>query len=251
MSNHDIEKEKQKIIRQSDELLLRYASLCHIENEAAEFDKLIMENEQEPIKHNLNNKTLLMIKKNQRRIRNKRFAKSAQKILIKVAIFFLVLIITFSTLYITVDAFKVNVLNFVYNQEDDYTDIRLDETDPESENTSIIPEDWHGLYAPTYLPNSFYLLDSEKASSSYRLEYQNKADKYLRFRSYPNKAAIAINNDEINTQKVIINDKEGYLTVTNGTVIIAWHDNDNLWQITTNLTREEAIKIAESVKKLP
>lgn len=251
MPNPDIENEKQELLRESDELLLRYTALCHIENEAAELDKLALELSQDDItKYELNNKTLLMIKKYQKKKRNRQITKAAQKVLTKVAIFFLVLVITFSTLYITVDAFKVTVLNFVFNQEDEYTDIRLQEDDPAASQNTIVPDDWQGLYAPTYLPADFYLQDSSKSNSSSQLEYMNNNGDFIRYICTPNNTAIAIDNEDIDAQKIIITGKDGYLIEKNGKISMLWHDNDNIWQLITNLSAEEAKAVAESIKKI-
>jgi len=171
--------------------------------------------------------------------------KTSKKILTRVAVVVLVFILGFSILFTTVEAFRVQVLNFIMTFEKEYTTVKLGE----SENDGNIIAGFKDTYVPIYIPAGYKINQLIDEDDMKTIEYINDEDNFLFFYDYNQSAITNIDTEDADTIKSIkINGVDGLFVLKNNRIIISWtYNNRILIIIAYKLTEEETIKIAESV----
>jgi len=168
----------------------------------------------------------------------------AIKILKMVGMIFLVFTIIFTVTFLTVDAFRVQVLNILFTFEKEYTTIKIGDGEP---NEDIIAG-LSNTYSPTYIPagyrrNMVSSLDDVKS-----IEYINDEEKIIKFREYNTTTADNIDTEKTDLMKYIdINGINGLFVVKDGISKISWIIDDKLFVIIAQISENEIVKIAKSV----
>ena len=85
----------------------------------------------------------------------KRIIKLMPKILNKIAVAMLALVILFSTAMLTVDAFRIRVLNLLISNEPEYTSFQLEDNNGDEQDTDNPIVNWTNTYVPTYVPEGY------------------------------------------------------------------------------------------------
>lgn len=170
------------------------------------------------------------------------------KVFNKVAAVMLTLIIVFSTALITVQAFRMEVLNFLIKVESQYTTLQLKDNSNSSESKSLVVN-WTNSYVPTYVPDGYQLASITDTNGIKRLTFSNEEGLSIKYRECSASNSIAVDSENASLfENVEINGQNGVLVVKNDTVTVAWETNNRMFVIQTNTTTDEAIKIANGVK---
>ena len=100
-----------------------------------------------------------------------------------------------------------------------------------------------------YIPEGFKLISQESYAKSSMCHYasENKAT----FRIHKNSSATEIdfNTEDIETETIIVDNREyTYSLGLSNVGYLLWHENDYIYQINGDVSKEEMLKIAESIK---
>lgn len=172
------------------------------------------------------------------------------KILNRVAVVILAVIIVFSTAMLTVQAFRTEVLNFLINVESKYTSFQLNNVDNDSAGKNLVVN-WTNAYVPTYVPDDYEVTSITNAESIKKLMFTNKKDEnsFIMYTEFSPSNSIAVDTENASlVETVDINDNIGTLVVKNSIIAIAWEMEGRLFLVETQISTEEAIKIAEGIK---
>ncbi len=177
--------------------------------------------------------------------------KLMPKILNKVAVAMLALVILFSTAMLTVDAFRIRVLNLLISTEPKYTSFQLEDNNGDEQDNDNAIVNLTNTYVPTYVPEGYIVSNLSDTSTAKRITFSNTLDEslFLIYTEYTSANSIAVDTENASsTEKVNINDQNGTISVKDSIVSVAWVMDDHLFTVQGNLSNEEAIKIAEGVK---
>lgn len=168
----------------------------------------------------------------------------------KAAVFFLVLIVAFSTAMVTAQAFRVKVMNFLIDIQPKYTSFQIKDKSSGSSSEKLTVN-WINTYLPTYIPAG-YEVDS--------LTYTEPL-KEITYRSQKNKNSLidfsendSSNNVEVDTENattlktVFVNGHKGTLVEKNSQTTVVWTMDRHIFVICAEESAEETIKIAQNVK---
>lgn len=120
-----------------------------------------------------------------------------------------------------------------------------------------VPEGWCGNYFPSYIPDGFTIYDYDPTFPMPFIEYRDAAENQLFFNEYNENTDMMAGTEECTISPVRINGNPG--TMIEGpsadgvtlSVTITWQNDINWFCITTfGLPTEEAIRIAESVRRI-
>lgn len=183
-----------------------------------------------------------------RKKNNQLINKRTYKALNKVAVIAFICTVLFSVTVVSVEAFRLQVLNFLISFEKEYTSIRLD-----SENSNNIIGDnlymtWKNSYVPTYIPEGYKIAGLNYTSDYKTINYINNENKRLVFAELD--ASMESNVDTENASEIrniTINDNEGLLVVKDNQITIAWSTSTRVLVLSTQLDIENSIQIAESI----
>ena len=152
----------------------------------------------------------------ERRVRFKQFRRAAARI--AVAVFAVIGIL--STLVFSVEAWRIPVLNFMFEKYDTYTSIYL----PSQSNTG---EDKSGIgeYLAVLLPEGFYLNKSSKLEGIYFWSYKNDDGDTVQFLVSGTDGIHNIDIEDAQCVEIDLKEQKGILVEKDGCRII-WFDEE-------------------------
>lgn len=248
MDSYQKEKAKQKIL----EMIFEYAGLCHVENIVNEIeeDKEYCSNKQIYFPEELDKKMREIIDNYSENTNCRKSRKAFKKALPKVAAI-LVVVFTITTVFVAnVGAIRAKVLNFMMEETEKYTSVDIkEEPNILKNNPEIIPPDWKGLYAPTYIPEGFRVTSAKNYEDVTSIVYINDAGQMILFEKFIRKDTnLRVDTEDTNAVPIEIKGFEGLLTEKNDITKIIWYNDDFLFSLTSKIDKNELMKIAESVE---
>lgn len=161
-----------------------------------------------------------------------------------------VLLIVFSTAFITVmsvSAFRNAVLDVIVDWFDDYVKIEFWEDEAPKENEGLVIEDIKRITAlPEGVEEEVRLEHGKILLTRYYLE--GKRICTLRQEVYGQNEAFA-DNEGINVQEVYVNNLKAYLFITeNGIRRLYWNDGKYVYSIICFMDQLDIIELAKSIK---
>ena len=168
----------------------------------------------------------------------------------KAAIFFLLLIVTFSTAVVSVQALRVKVMNFLIDIQPEYTSFQIKDNASGSSGEKLTVN-WTNTYLPTYIPAGYEVDSLTYTEPLKEITYRNQKDKNSLIDFSENDSS---NNVEIDTENadvfktVYINGHKGTLVVKNSQTTVAWGMDQHIFVVCTEESMEETLKIAQNVK---
>ena len=110
-----------------------------------------------------------------------------------------------------------------------------------------VPAEWRGEYYPAYIPEGFALLEIEKRSNS--AIYSNSNDVWFIFDECSKDTDSNIDTEDAVISFETIHGCEALIVEEDGT-IIAWSDGTKYFILNADFSKEEALKIARSVRRI-
>ena len=164
----------------------------------------------------------------------------------KAAVAVLTIVVLFSTMMLSVQALRVKVLNFLISIQSEYTSFKLEDDDQTAEKLIV---DWKNAYVPTYIPKGYSVTDMSYSDAIKKITLDSEDNKtsiiYTQFES----GSISIDTENASLIETIkINDQDGTLSIKDATTTVVWKMDNHLFIVQGQISRKEAIKIAESVK---
>lgn len=153
----------------------------------------------------------------------------------------------FAVAMLTVSAFRAQVLNLFMTPEKDYTYVQITDSAPEP-SVSSLPADWKNAYMPTYIPDGYEVTSVINQNVMKSISFaKNTSNIY--YYEYNSLNGVALDTETAPLVKpVSVNGHDGSLVQKDGKLSITWEMDSHLFLIYGNISREELIKIAESVK---
>lgn len=212
-----------------------------------ELDRLMQEYEQdEPLEKRLAQSEGPMLRRIDRDIRKMRARRCLRNTLPKVgkiaASLMLFFYLSLSVALAASPEMRVNLMNFFMNIEERYTSFGFEETGEFVE----VPAEWDGYYYPTYIPEGFevYSVDSLGVS----LKRSDGAMLYFDEMGPGGSGNLDTENAVLNY--IHINGHTALLVEKKPWTTILWNVDNRALSIGYTGDREEAIKIAESVRMI-
>lgn len=186
-------------------------------------------------------KELKQAKKNQK---TKRMPKVLSRTLASAA----AVVIIFSTLMITVRAFRIQVLNFLISIGPEYTTLQLEDNNNEkiSGNLDI---NWTNSYMPSFVPEGFTVKKATYTDPIKHIRFFNQeTDSFIIYSEYSPSVTVAVDTEGALIKSITINGNAATFSEKGSVISIAWSMDNRIFLIQGNLSAEDAVKMAEGVK---
>ena len=233
-----------------DEVLLKMALADYMERRSAEETERLRALPEPPCHVDFAGVVDREQSKGQRRETWGRVLHMTGKVVTKVAVVFLVLALSFTTAFAASPKVREAVFKLAYRQYDEYTEIFPSEEDfPEFIDADKYTAEH--CYALTYLPEGWVLTDASDALSIC-MTYE-KGDAYLDFTQAAPETHWGQRVDSEDADAVfttMIGDSEAFCCIKEGDTSISWQEDGWLLSIYARLDYEEALKVAQGVRKM-
>jgi hypothetical protein len=192
-----------------------------------------------------------LIKNAERRDRKVRWRKRLNTCGKVVATIVIVGVLICGLLTATVDAFQFKVFEFLNIEHKTHTEIKPMQSDGEGEiPIDRFPPNWAGVFYPGYLPEGYGLLEALDAGMLKRLTFSKADGDHFSLSIVSAADSISgVDNEGVKALKISIDGQSGYLWEKEGTCLIKWISKEQQLDLyTVSLSREEMLKIAESIR---
>lgn len=171
-------------------------------------------------------------------------SKIKQKKMILVASLFFVFLGTVTT----TEAFRLNIVNMVMTVFEDYSKFINDENDRVEGANIKMPKEWEGVYYPHYIPEGYRIVESD-VSIMKGILYQDEFENRIAYTLDIYSEEAYLDTEEVDYKEVKINNMIGRLYKKENKQAILFHNNEYIFHISSDLEKEELIKVAKSVKR--
>lgn len=186
-----------------------------------------------------------------RKQRNRRFLRYTLPRLAQVAaVIIAVVALAGGVAVATSQTVRVQVMKLLRNIEEDYTELSLIE---DKEASFDVPAEWQGSSFPSYIPEGMQMEQILSMPDYHLVEYHlaSTGQICMRFSEAGEGASTNIDTEDANVTTVMIRGDMGYMVQENGDVRIFWSDGQFYYiLIMQNATGDEALRVAESVRKI-
>lgn len=163
----------------------------------------------------------------------------------RVACILLIFLITLTSITFGVKAIREAVIEFFVKTFDRFSIITLIDN-----KEKTIPDFIETYCYPTYIPNGFELKFEENLATYHRLQYISE-NGYIYFNQNTLQGlSTYVDTENAEAEKILISGYDGLYVLKDNIVLIYWNDSSYSFMIRSesNLTKEEIIKFAESVR---
>ncbi|MHB8076729.1 DUF4367 domain-containing protein [Desulfosporosinus fructosivorans] len=141
------------------------------------------------------------------------------KVLNRVAVAMLVVIVLLFTSVVSVEAFRVRVLNFLMDIQPKYTSFQLKESDSGSGGESPVVN-WTKAYVPTYIPEGYKVSNVSNDEFVKKIVFENQQGSLILYTELSEGNSHGVDTENASVLKPItINGHEGTLVIKNSMVL--------------------------------
>ena len=161
----------------------------------------------------------------------------------RVAIIVLAIIISFTATTFGVKGIREAVIEFITETFERFTRITVQNEEPTPSQAKLVKN------APQYIPTGYTVESEMDLDGIYQINYNSKENipvVYVQEFNYKN--IFRINTENVDYEKIFINSYEGIFYKNNGLNSVVFANETYLYRIYGQVSREELIKIAESIK---
>ena len=172
------------------------------------------------------------------------------RLISRIAVALMVIMVVFCGMMLTVQAFRVQVLNFLISIEPKYTSLQLIDNDAGQSNGELIVN-WTNAYVPTYIPDGYEVSNFSYSESIKKIIFTRKDDDnaFIIYTEFGSMNSVAIDTEGASlTETISINGHNATLSVKNSVTSVAWSMDNHLYTIQGQISQDEAVKMAEGIK---
>ncbi len=219
-----------------------------LEKQEAELERITNESESDDhlqtLAQSSEQKMLRFIDRRTRTGQIKHFVVSTFPQVVKTAACLLLVCYIGLTVAVATDStLRVRIMNFIMNTEERYTSYGFED----SGEIMNVPADWQGYYYPAYIPDGMVLADVVTPET---VLYTHPDGRDLWFNDMSAGTGGALDTENATIDYITINGHTAMISQKGQWTAILWNIDNRILMIDYNGTRDEAIRIAESVRMI-
>ena len=249
---------REQLGRESDEWILKCLALENQEDAAREWDAFLEEDAQDPepfARPELDRAVGEMIRRRRDRQTLHRMGRVARRTVLVAACFLCVLSMSFTTLFCTVDALRLNVVELVMRTTQAYTSFNLKSLmgDQAPQNVAV---SYESCPRPTWVPPGYQPADSYGSEAEFFQMYLREGEEeFLSYACMSQNTSLSLDTEDCTQEEVNINGNRGfayqkYSGPYKGAGSVVWYDDQYLYLITVppGVSFREMLRMAKSVQ---
>ncbi len=228
--------------------------LAFMQNEALEVEAILREVECEGLENiqaDRDSAYQLFLNKLEKQIhadriirKNKTRGKTISRIIQIAACIVLAIGIATPIAIANVESIRVKVMELLIDIQEDHAELRLIEN---NDIVFFVPAEWQGEYYPSYIPGGFVL---EEVGTLYTFaRYSDKDGRIIRFTEYTSDDLVNVDSEDASTFYIEVNGEPALMFEKDDRRVITWGDGNKYFVLIADVPTEEALAIAESVRR--
>lgn len=152
------------------------------------------------------------------------------------------LIIVVFSAFMSVEAIRVPVIKLSEKIYTEFSEILFN-----NEKNIDTPDKIEEIYVPSYIPEGYTLEEENNMTSMNIMVYSNQQEQVIFVDQYTLSVSMAVDTEGITTEEITVNGRVGIIYTKKGLTTIIINDNRYAYLISGYESREEIIRIAESL----
>ena len=166
----------------------------------------------------------------------------------RVASFIIILVLAFTTTVLSVKSLRESVWNFIVEVYEKWSILRFVDKDGSSTGNDEVPQ--LVVSMPTYIPKGFLLIHESSDNISGMYTYRNYDGYIIDYEQHwiNDGLQMMIDTEGVETENIKIGTIDGMYFENKGYRNIIWRNDKYLFYLSSKISKEELLKIAESIK---
>ena len=166
----------------------------------------------------------------------------------RVASFIIVLVLAFTTTVLSVKSLRESVWNFIVEVYEKWSILRFVDKNNNSTGDDELPQ--LVVSMPTYIPKGFLLIHESSDNISGMYTYRNYDGYIIDYEQHwiNDGLQMMIDTEGVETENIKIGTIDGIYFENKGYRNIIWRNDKYLFHLSSKISKEELLKIAESIK---
>lgn len=247
------EKEQQQIVRQKSDAFMKQIACLLAEENLQEYkaEKSITDSElPTALKAALEESVRLQEEKEKREAQARKRKQKAKGLVRAAAILLAFCLLGGVVLTVTVDAFRIKLMDILFKDHGEYVEMNLvDQGSLPADIRAQIPEDWENLFYPGWLPEGYELTAISGIQGGMKdLLFEGPNSGYISFDFIPTEeSSKLIDSEETEFTDIKIGRYPAVCLKREKRIILVWEQSGFTFSLITEISEEEAIKIAENI----
>lgn len=179
------------------------------------------------------------------RQRRSRRSSRIRKALVRVAAIILIFLAASTIAVISVDAWRVRVLNIINVIGEKSTTIIIDDGEV---NDDRYLDEGQGKHLPSYIPDGYMTDSVEEFGGYYLVTYKNDAGSLIRLEKLSGGSSVGIDSECAHTEQIPVNGGFAQYYYKNEMGSLIFKYKETVFLLNAPLTKDELVKMAESME---
>lgn len=243
------EKDYETIIKERSDSFLAYVAKAAEEEMLNEFEQWEKELSDAVVPKDTELKILKMADDFNKLHAKEQRRESFNKYVRIAAVVILAITTVLATLTFSVEAVRIKVFDFLFQENEEYMQVIPVETSGENERIkSLLSGDWENFYYPDYLPKGYRLEEAENEGLPYMMAFVNENGDVLLFSQQPaDEGMLIVDNENTEKGELTINGSPAFWTSKNNETTLVWTLNGARFTAFGKVELEELIRLAENL----
>lgn len=164
----------------------------------------------------------------------------------KIAVFICIILLGLVISVTSVNAFKLQFINFLIHTTESYTNITLNEH--QSLSAPKLPSEWDGQFYPHYIPKGFEVTKATLKNNTGQIIYKDESNNTILFSMNTDLQDLYVDTENTIYKTVTINDSPAKLFIKDGLHTIVFNNTHSVFIVSGNISDAELLLIAEHVQ---
>jgi hypothetical protein len=174
--------------------------------------------------------------------------KSFSKYVRIAAVVILAITTVLTTLTFSVEAVRVKVFDFLFQENEEYMQVISVETSGANERIKSLLPDWANYYYPDYLPEGYRFEEAENKGLPYMMAFVNESGDVLLFSQQPaDQGMMIMDNEGTEKGELTINENPAFWASKNNETTLVWTLNGTRFTAFGKVELEELVKLADNL----
>lgn len=142
-----------------------------------------------------------------------------------------------------VESIRVKVMELLIDIQEDHTALQFVDN-----SAFYVPAEWHGNYYPMKIPDGFVL--EEISMLSNEATFTNENGDHIYYGEYTEDDSIDINSENASCSYATVNGSSAFILERADCIILTWNTEDKFFVIIADTAVDEALNMAQSVRRI-
>ena len=166
----------------------------------------------------------------------------------RVASFIIALVLAFTTTVLSVKSLRESAWNFIVEVYEKWSILRIVDENNTSTGDDEVPQ--LVVSMPTYIPEGYMLIFENSDNISGMYKYKNPSGNTILYKQYWTDSGLQmmVDTEGVETENIKIDTIDGMYFENKGYRNIIWRNDKYLFYLSSKISKEELLKIAEYIK---